>query len=313
MARDHPGLVDEALDVFISYARDDRAVATSLNDSLQRRGLHTWMDVNLRVGTDWATEISEALTRSAVVIVIVTPRSLDSEWVQAEWATALQSSRRIVPVLAEGATFGDLPQPLAMLQGVDLNTDFEDGVKRIIDAVGSLKRSGGSRPRDVVDMRALVEDIVETKLLSLGVGKTTRSRSPGMEDSDLVFVVSSFDTDMEPAFEAVEAAAKIVGLRAERVKDVVGDYRITDKILEMIRAARLVVVDLTHERPNVYFELGYARGLGKTVVTILRTDTPVHFDVQDWTHLRYSDSRPLERDLVDRFRIELQRRAEPPA
>jgi hypothetical protein len=27
------------------------------------------------------------------------------------------------------------------------------------------------------------------------------------------------------------------------------------------------VADLSHERPNVYFELGYARELGKTVVT----------------------------------------------
>ena len=90
------------------------------------------------------------------------------------------------------------------------------------------------------------------------------------------------------------------------VKDVKGDYRITDKILSMIRQARLVVADLTHERPNVYFELGFARGLDKTVITILRAGTVAHFDVQDWTHLEYFDSRPLETDLVDRFKFELQ-------
>ena len=74
----------------------------------------------------------------------------------------------------------------------------------------------------------------------------------------------------------------------------------------MIRTSRLVVVDLTHERPNVYFELGYARGLGKTIVTILREGVTAHFDVQDWTYLRYTDSRPLERDLLKRFRYEVE-------
>lgn len=52
-----------------------------------------------------------------------------------------------------------------------------------------------------------------------------------------------------------------------------GDYRITDRILASIQRAGLVVVDLTQDRPNVYFELGYARGLGKTVVTIMREGT----------------------------------------
>jgi hypothetical protein len=126
-------------------------------------------------------------------------------------------------------------------------------------------------------------------------------------DDKLVFVVSSFAPEMEPSFAAIESAARSVGLRAERVKDVKGDYRITDKIFTMIRQARLIVADLTDERPNVYFELGYARGINKTVITILKEGTSAHFDVQDWTYLKYYDSRPLEHDLVERFKFELQR------
>ena len=53
----------------------------------------------------------------------------------------------------------------------------------------------------------------------------------------------------------------------------------------MILSSRLVVADLTHERPNAYFELGYARGLGKTVITIARRDSNIHFDVKDWTYI----------------------------
>lgn len=117
----------------------------------------------------------------------------------------------------------------------------------------------------------------------------------------------SFADELEPIFEGIESAAKNLGLEAKRVKDVIGDYRITDKILEMILSCRFIVVDLTYERPNVYFELGYARGLGKTVITIAGRDTKIHFDVKDWTYIPYIDSRILERDLKDRLAYELER------
>ncbi len=110
---------------------------------------------------------------------------------------------------------------------------------------------------------------------------------------------------MEPIFEGIKAAGQNHGLKVERVKDIPGDYRINDKIVQMIQAARIIVADLTHERPNVYFELGYSRGLGKTVVTIAREDTKLHFDVKDWTCFFYNDSRVVERFLDERFAYEL--------
>lgn len=129
---------------------------------------------------------------------------------------------------------------------------------------------------------------------------------PDPPDDDLVFVISSFTPEMEPVYLAIAAAAQAVGLRAERVKDVRGDYRITEKILAMISKARFIVADLSHDRPNVYFELGYARGLGKTVVPIQRVGTIEHSDVRDWTYIEYFDARPLEADLLERFKFEIR-------
>lgn len=152
----------------------------------------------------------------------------------------------------------------------------------------------------------LAQDIAVRVIRMLDHNAREKSARPAVADDKLVFVVSSFTPEMEPSYQAIVAAAEAVGLRAERVKDVQGDYRITEKILAMISKARFVIADLTYERPNVYFELGYARGLGKTVITILRAGTTAHFDVRDWTYLEYFDSRPLENDLLDRFRFELQ-------
>src|SRR5215467_5107146 len=112
--------------------------------------------------------------------------------------------------------------------------------------------------------RDLAEDIADRVIQKLAQPAHEQVVVPDPLDEKLVFVISAFTPEMDPAYDAIVAAARTVGLRAERVKDVKGDYRITEKILAMIRRARFIVADLTHDRPNVYFERGYARGLGKT-------------------------------------------------
>ena len=138
-----------------------------------------------------------------------------------------------------------------------------------------------------------------------GIGQPTSNTAN--HPSNMVFVIMAFSSDMEPIFEGIKAAAKKKGLIAQRVKDFQGDYKITDKIIEMICAAKIIVADLTHERPNVYFEVGYARGIGKTVVTIARRNTKLHFDVKDWTCDFYNDSRVVEACLTKRFAFELDK------
>ena len=59
-------------------------------------------------------------------------------------------------------------------------------------------------------------------------------------DPELVFVITAFRDDMEPIYEAIEAAVSSYALSAKRVKDIVGDYRITDKILSLISKAKYV-------------------------------------------------------------------------
>jgi len=197
---------------------------------------------------------------------------------------------------------------LADIQFADLTKDYEAGLENIVKALQGLQASKAPAPAAVIDMDRLVRDVTEKVAERLGVERQRNTPPVDAEmlvDNTLIFVLTSFAEEMEPIFEGISAAADRVGLRAERVKDVVGDYRITEQVMKMIQSARLVVADLSLERPNVYFELGYARGLGKTVVTIMRAGTKVHFDVKDWTYITYIDSRLLERDLIKRFEHEV--------
>ncbi|MFL6147430.1 MAG: TIR domain-containing protein [Pseudonocardiaceae bacterium] len=296
-------------DVFISYAREDRLIALQVADDLRARGAEVWLDEESLVpGEDWVKEISQQIQNAAAFLVLVSPASLASEWVGHEWNVALaRKNIRVLAALIGGATVSGMPPPLRTIQAVDLNKDYDAGILKIWKAVERLVKSTAPPAAEVINIAQLTEDITQKVLEQIRMRPATPDSSTGAdaEDDKLVFVVCAFHPDMDPAFEAIAAAAASYDLRAERVKDIVGDYRITEKMLSMIRRARLVVADLTHERPNVYFELGYARGIGKTVITILREETVRHFDVYDWSYIPYTDSRPLERLLLERFGHEL--------
>jgi hypothetical protein len=292
--------------VFLSYSHRDASIARQVVNDLMNAGVNVWFDQFLSAGSTWTTEISNQLNEATAILVLISRNSLESQSVVHEWISAIQRSARVIPVLIGGATFSDLPLDLRGRQGIDLGVDYDAGLASIVKVTRDLARSTEPPVSESIDLPQLVEDVTKKVLESLGISQD-QTLPPTMEPEDekLVFVICSFLPDMEPAFEAISAAATSVGLRAERVKDVVGDYRITEKMLSMIRRAHFVVADLTHERPNVYFELGYARGIGKRVITILREGTERHFDIYDWTYLKYIDSRPLERLLIERFEHEM--------
>jgi nucleoside 2-deoxyribosyltransferase len=64
----------------------------------------------------------------------------------------------------------------------------------------------------------------------------------------------------------------------------------TEAITDSITEAACVVADLTHARPSVYFEVGYAHGLGVPLLLTCRKDhhrgtednARVHFDLQQY-------------------------------
>uniref|UniRef100_UPI0025C5579A toll/interleukin-1 receptor domain-containing protein n=1 Tax=Elioraea sp. TaxID=2185103 RepID=UPI0025C5579A len=59
-----------ASDIFISYAREDRATAQSLADAFVAKGRSVWWDREIQGGSAFATEIEKALTGARLVVVL---------------------------------------------------------------------------------------------------------------------------------------------------------------------------------------------------------------------------------------------------
>jgi nucleoside 2-deoxyribosyltransferase len=97
---------------------------------------------------------------------------------------------------------------------------------------------------------------------------------------------------------------------------------ISDEILARIESARLLLADLTFEKPNCYYEVGYAHAIGKKVIFSARKDhdprredrktgdPKIHFDLDShkfsfWEHGQWTILRKELRERIgDWLRLE---------
>lgn len=105
----------------------------------------------------------------------------------------------------------------------------------------------------------------------------------GSFESDLVFIGMSFSgEEMEDVWNVIKDECERLELNAVRVDERVGSGFIVREITELIERAEFIIFDLSYERPNVYYELGYAHGVGNEdldILLIAKEGTKIHFDI----------------------------------
>lgn len=90
--------------VFISYSKDDVAYVSRMVDELRRQGFDVWIDDrNLHSSEDWWQTIVLSIRSSAAMIVVLTPTSDTSDWVQREITLALKYDKPIYPMWLSGS------------------------------------------------------------------------------------------------------------------------------------------------------------------------------------------------------------------
>src|SRR5436305_135224 len=125
----------------------------------------------------------------------------------------------------------------------------------------------------------------------------------GTFDSGLVFVMMSFvSEDSDTTYTVIKEECKILKLRATRVDEGHGSGFIIREITSLIERAEFIVCDLSYERPNVYYELGYAHGVGNDadeVLLLAKTGTKLHFDISP-LRVHYFENEEALRSLLRR-------------
>jgi|GEM_PF-1223040 len=89
--------------IFISYSTRNATYANKLADKLRNEGFDVWIDnTKLRSSEDWWRSIVLAIWDCAAFIVILSPESDKSKWVQREITLADQRNKPTFPMLLDG-------------------------------------------------------------------------------------------------------------------------------------------------------------------------------------------------------------------
>ncbi|HYW06378.1 MAG TPA: toll/interleukin-1 receptor domain-containing protein [Longimicrobium sp.] len=127
-------------ELFLSHSSGDHDFVERLGSTLRSHGLPVWYSSTSIVGArQWHDEIGAALGRCDWFIVVLSPRSVESMWVQRELIYALRQNRfqkRIVPVLLEPCDFEQLSWVLPSLQIIDFTADAAEGYRNLLRVWG---------------------------------------------------------------------------------------------------------------------------------------------------------------------------------
>ena len=129
--------------------------------------------------------------------------------------------------------------------------------------------------------------------------------------SDTAFVAMWFTDELESAWEdGFKPALEEEGWNPIRIDKKQHNDKIDDQIVASIRRSGLVVADFTGQRGGVYFEAGFALGLGLPVIwTVKETGLEhLHFDTRQYNHIGWKDPE----DLRERLQLRLQATVAPP-
>jgi len=126
-------------------------------------------------------------------------------------------------------------------------------------------------------------------------------------DSNQAFVAMWFDAQMDEAWkEGIKPALEEdTGWKALHMGALEHNEKIDDRMIAEIRRSGLLVADLTGHRQNVYFEAGFAMGLGIPVIYTCRedeaSDEKVQFDTRQYKYISWTEPTDLRQKLRERI------------
>ena len=101
------------------------------------------------------------------------------------------------------------------------------------------------------------------------------------------FIALAFDRkDVEIYYKSLSKLLQELNINPIRVDKINHNENIEKKLIESLRQCDFCIADLTYSRPSVYFEAGFAEGLGKDVIYTSRNDHFKHKETDPEGNLR---------------------------
>ena len=117
----------------------------------------------------------------------------------------------------------------------------------------------------------------------------------------IIMQINSENPELEDILNCIKEVCKSFGIDALRADEIEHQDTITKVILERIRKSEFIIADLSGERPNVYYEIGFAHALKKRPILIRKKGQNLHFDLSVHNVPEYKNISDLKKILTGRF------------
>lgn len=128
------------------------------------------------------------------------------------------------------------------------------------------------------------------------VAPALRPQSPkelARDNIRFAFVLMPFRDPFNKYYRSIiKPAIEEAGLLPFRADEIYRPSEIISDIYEFIDGAEVIVAELTGRNPNVLYELGYSRAVGKTAIMITQTVADIPFDLRGHRCITYDTTDP---------------------
>src|ERR1035438_2210812 len=105
-----------------------------------------------------------------------------------------------------------------------------------------------------------------------------------------VFVLMPFNKDFDDIYlYGIKQSCNDIQVYCERVDEQIFTESILDRVLNQISKADILIADMTDRNPNVFYEVGYAHGIGKKVILLTKNENDIPFDFKHFPHIIYKN------------------------
>jgi hypothetical protein len=115
---------------------------------------------------------------------------------------------------------------------------------------------------------------------------------------DLIFVLTPFHDDLLDEFLVVTQIGQTLGFTVNRGDELASKGDIFPQLLRLLVTAKVVIANISGRNPNVFYELGIAHALDRSVILLAHSGTDVPFDVQSKRIVFYKSNEELRERLT---------------
>ncbi len=267
--------------IFLSYPHKDTSKAQQLQAVLTQGGHEVWTDAEIIAGQNWREQLEAEIQRTDAIALALTPNWLASPICQWEFVTAVENSKKVIPVLLSAGM--SLPNRLSRYQYADLSRGFDRAtVQKLLDdlvtlattvepsAIAGMDKAAYAQQVDHESVGIIGDGNVVTRTGEISINGGVIGTNVAIGSSQIVQGDMTFNVGAIPARQDVRAQLATL---VEQLKVALANIP-AEKAEEIEALAQDAVDEANKDRPNKYLLKTKGNSL-KQATENLRAATPI--------------------------------------